>query len=158
MWRCHVVRRFWDSLVIKNPPFKSEGRIMTSQKIQDKMPIMERLLTIVDVLTKESPDIEVARSLPGQRVVSALNRLAFLHGKPEVIILDNGPEMISKVLDQWAYDNDVELHFIEPGKPTQNGFIESFNGKFRDECLNAHWFYDWSCPRQTGQPSQLLLS
>jgi putative transposase len=75
-------------------------------------------------------------------VVSALNRLAFLHGKPEVIILDNGPEMISKVLDQWAYENGVELHFIEPGKPTQNGFIESFNGRFRDECLNAHWFYD----------------
>lgn len=50
--------------------------------------------------------------------------------------------MISKVLDQWAYDNGVKLHFIEPGKPTQNGFIESFNCKFRDECLNVHWFSD----------------
>ena len=107
-----------------------------------------RNLTIVDVMTKESPEIEVARSLPGHRVVSVLNRLAFLHGKPEVIILDNGPEMISKVLDQWAYDNDVQLHFIEPGKPTQNGFIESFNGKFRDECLNAHWFYDLADARR----------
>ena len=101
-----------------------------------------RSLTIVDVLTKECPEIEVARSLPGQRVVSVLNRLAFIHGKPEVIILDNGPEMISKVLDQWAYENGVKLHFIDPGKPTQNGFIESFNGKFRDECLNTHWFKD----------------
>jgi putative transposase len=101
-----------------------------------------RSLTIVDVLTKECPEIEVARSLPGQRVVSVLNRLAFIHGKPEVIILDNGPEMISKALDQWAYENGVKLHFIDPGKPTQNGFIESFNGKFRDECLNSHWFRD----------------
>lgn len=101
-----------------------------------------RSLTLVDVLTKESPDIEVARSLPRLRVVNVLNRLAFIHGKPEVIILDNGPEMISKVLDQWAYENNVKLHFIDPGKPTQNGFIESFNGKFRDECLNAHWFYN----------------
>lgn len=107
-----------------------------------------RSLTLVDVLTKECPEIEAARSLPGQRVVQVLDRLAFIHGKPEVIILDNGPEMISKVLDQWAYDNGVKLHFIEPGKPTQNGFIESFNGKFRDECLNAHWFSDLADARK----------
>ena len=57
-----------------------------------------------------------------------------------MIVLDNGPELTSKALDQWAYERGVRLHFIDPGKPQQNGFIESFNGKFRDECLNEHWF------------------
>lgn len=107
-----------------------------------------RSLTLVDILTKECPEIEVSRSLTGARVVQVLDRLAFVHGTPEVIVLDNGPEMISKVLDQWAYEHGVKLHFIDPGKPTQNGFIESFNGKFRDECLNAHWFFDLADARK----------
>ena len=59
---------------------------------------------------------------------------------PDVIVLDNGPELTSRALDQWAYERGVRLHFIDPGKPQQNGFIESFNGRFRDECLNEHWF------------------
>lgn len=106
-----------------------------------------RSLTIVDILTKESPAIEVARSLPGVRVVQVLDRLAFVHGLPEVIVLDNGPEMVSKVLDQWAYEQGVKLHFIQPGKPTQNCYVESFNGKYRDECLNANWFRSLSDAR-----------
>jgi putative transposase len=126
------------------PPPERRNQYWAMDFVSDQLVsgIRFRSLTIVDVLTKECPEIEVARSLPGQRVVSVLNRLAFIHGKPEVIILDNGPEMISKALDQWAYENGVKLHFIDPGKPTQNGFIESFNGKFRDECLNSHWFRD----------------
>src|SRR5690606_32789574 len=99
-----------------------------------------RGLTIVDIYTRESPAIEVARSMPAVRVVQVLERLKIERGLPEVLVLDNGPEMISLELDQWAYDNGVKLHFIEPGKPTQNAFIESFNGTFRDECLNMHWF------------------
>ena len=101
-----------------------------------------RSLTVVDIFTRESLEIEVARSLPSARVVEVLNRLKFLRGKPETIIVDNGPEMISLALDQWAYENGVNLQFIQPGKPVQNAFIESFNGTFRDECLNTHWFYD----------------
>ena len=88
------------------------------------------------------PAIEVDTSLPGVRVVRVLERLAETRGLPKEIILDNGPEMIGRVLDQWAWRNSVRLHFIDLGKPTQNAFIESFNGRFRDECLNENWFLD----------------
>ncbi len=63
--------------------------------------------------------------------------------RPEEIVLDNGPELTSRALDQWAYERAVRLRFIEPGKPVQNCFIESFNGRLRDECLNEHWFLAW---------------
>ena len=63
--------------------------------------------------------------------------------------MDNGPELTSRALDQWAYERGVRLHFIEPGKPQQNGYIESFNGKLRDECLNEHWFLTLAHARQT---------
>lgn len=69
-----------------------------------------------------------------------LDRLKETRGLPTGIVVDNGPELISKVLDEWANRNGVRLHFIDPGKPAQNAFIESFNGRFRDECLNEHWF------------------
>jgi putative transposase len=69
-----------------------------------------------------------------------LDRLARTRGLPRTIVTDNGPEFTSRALDQWAYKAGVELHFIQPGKPVQNAFVESFNGKFRDECLNASWF------------------
>jgi len=73
--------------------------------------------------------------------VRVLDRLIAERGAiPDVIVLDNGPELTSRALDQWAYERRVRLHFIDPGKPQQNDFIESFNGKFRDECLDAHWF------------------
>lgn len=101
-----------------------------------------RVLTIVDDLTKECPALEVDHSLPGQRVARVLDRLAQTRGLPEIITVDNGPEFISKALDVWAYTNKVQLRFIEPGKPVQNCFIESFNGRFRDECLNENIFMD----------------
>jgi putative transposase len=107
-----------------------------------------RTLNIVDDFSRECPAIEVDTSLPGVRVVRVLERLAETRGLPHEIILDNGPEMIGKVLDQWAWRNGVRLHFIDPGKPTQNAFIESFNGRFRDECLNEHWFLDLADARQ----------
>lgn len=100
-----------------------------------------RLLTIVDAFSRECLAIEVDTSLSGQRVARALERVARERGAlPDVIVCDNGPELTSRALDQWAYERGVELHFIEPGKPQQNGFIESFNGRLRDECLNEHWF------------------
>ncbi len=99
-----------------------------------------RCLNIVDDFTKECLAIEVDMSLPGRRVVSVLERLAEMRGLPRSITVDNGPEFISKALDVWAYEQGLTLRFIEPGKPQQNAYIESFNGKFRDECLNEHWF------------------
>ena len=101
-----------------------------------------RVLTIVDDLTRECPALEVDHSLPGLRVTRVLNRLAATRGLPEVITVDNGPEFISKAMDAWAFQNKVRLRFIQPGKPVQNAYVESFNGKFRDECLNENVFID----------------
>ncbi len=99
-----------------------------------------RCLNIVDDFTKECLAIEVDTSLPGRRVVGVLERLAESRGLPQSVTVDNGPEFVSKALDEWAYRQQLQLRFIEPGKPQQNAYIESFNGKFRDECLNEHWF------------------
>ena len=99
-----------------------------------------RILTVVDDFSKECPVLEVDHSLTGKRVTRVLERVALTRGLPEVITVDNGPEFISKALDAWAYANGVKLNFIQPGKPTQNCYIESFNGKFRDECLDEHVF------------------
>jgi putative transposase len=99
-----------------------------------------RTLNIVDDFTRECVAIEVDRSLPGPRVVRVLDRLQALVGLPQAIVLDNGPEFRGRALEAWAAANHVELRFIRPGKPIENAFVESFNGKFRDECLNEHWF------------------
>ena len=99
-----------------------------------------RVLTVVDDFTRECLALEVDTSLPGLRVARVLDQLAVLRGLPEEITVDNGPEFSGRVLDAWAYEHQVQLHFIEPGKPVQNAYIESFNGKLRDECLNEHWF------------------
>jgi putative transposase len=99
-----------------------------------------RALTIVDDFTRECPAIEVDFSLPGDRVIRVLERLAVTRGLPQVIVCDNGPEFAGQALDQWAHAHGVVLQFIEPGKPIQNAFAESFNGRFRDECLNESWF------------------
>ena len=101
-----------------------------------------RTLNVVDDLSREALAIEVAQSIPGSYVVRVLERLVTERGAPGLIVMDNGPEFTSRALDTWAYENGVRLHFIQPGKPTQNCFVESFNGKFRDECLNEHWFAD----------------
>ena len=108
-----------------------------------------RALTIVDDCTRESPAIEVDTSLPATRVVAVLDRLAATRGLPATIVVDNGPEFTSRALNAWAYDHGVTLHFIDPGKPVQNAYIESFNGRLRDECLNEHWFRDIMDARYT---------
>jgi putative transposase len=108
-----------------------------------------RALTIVDTYTRESPAIEVDVSLGSDRVVALLERLAITRGLPERIVLDNGPEFQSKALDAWAQQRGVNLNFIRPGKPVENAFIESFNGRLRDECLNQHWFLSLSDARRT---------
>jgi putative transposase len=108
-----------------------------------------RLFTVVDVFTREALAIEVDTSLPGRRVVRVLERLAAERGAPDEIVLDNGPELAGKAVDQWAYERGVWLRFIEPGKPVQNAFVESFHGRLRDECLDRHWFVGLSDARHT---------
>jgi putative transposase len=99
-----------------------------------------RTLNLMDGYTREAPRIEVDTSLPGLRVVRMLEGVAQARGYPGAMQVDNGPEFISRAVDQGAYAHGVALHFIDPGKQVQNAFIESFNGKFRDECLNQNWF------------------
>jgi putative transposase len=99
-----------------------------------------RALTIVDAFTREALAIEVDQGIKGEQVVAAVARLALLRGAPRAIQVDNGPEFVSKALDRWAYGNGVTLDFSRPGKPTDNAVVESFNGRLRDECLNANWF------------------
>ena len=101
---------------------------------------MLKTMTLIDEYSRNCYAIEVDTSLPGARVVEVLERISWKQGLPEIIIIDNGPEFIGKVLDEWAYKRGVKLHFITPGKPVENAYIESFHDKFRDECLNEHWF------------------
>ena len=99
-----------------------------------------RGLTVVDNFSRECLAIVVGQSLRGEDVAETLERLRAVRGNPKRVQADNGPEFISIVLDRWAYDHGITIDFSRPGKPTDNAFIESFNGSFRDECLNAHWF------------------
>jgi len=107
-----------------------------------------RVLTIVDQFSRACPLLEADRSLTGKRVVECLDRLAWFQGKPESITVDNGSEFCSRALDNWAYQNGVRLDFIQPGRPAENGFIESFNGKLRDECLNTELFFSLADARE----------
>ena len=99
-----------------------------------------RVLTIVDNFSRVSPAIEAGRRYSGYDVVRTLERATGRYGVPRTIRVDNGPEFVSKELDLWAYCNNVTLDFSRPGKPTDNAFIESFNARVRQECLNEHWF------------------
>ena len=125
-----------------------------------------RALAIADDYSRECPAIEVDTSLGGRRVVGVLERLGELRGLPEVITVDNGPEFAGKALDEWAYRRGIKLAFIRPGKPIENAFAESFNGRLRDECLNTNWFLslkhardvieDWRKDYNTVRPHSAL--
>ena len=107
-----------------------------------------RCLTIVDDCTRECVAIEVDTSSTGSRVKAVLERLAETRGLPHSITVDHGPEFEGRVLDAWAYERRGQLSFIRPGKPNENTYIDSFNGKFRDECLNEHWFISMADARR----------
>lgn len=110
-----------------------------------------RMLTVVDDCTRECPAIDVDTSLGGWRVRRArraLDRIASERGLPEAIVLDNGPEFRGRALAAWSEERGVRLQFIQPGKPAQNAYAESFNGRLRDECLNANWFTSLSDARR----------
>jgi putative transposase len=98
------------------------------------------VLAVIDEWSRESLAMEVDVSLTGERVKRVLERLSNGRGLPAIIHTDNGPEFTGRVLDQWAFERGVKLQFIEPGKPIQNAFIESFNSRLREECLNEHVF------------------
>lgn len=98
-----------------------------------------RALTVVDAFTQEALAIDVNQDVKGEQVVEAMARTSSIRGAPKTIPVDNDSEFISKALDRWAYENGVTLDFSRPGKPTDNAFIEPFNGRLR-ECLDAHWF------------------
>ena len=105
-------------------------------------------MNIVDDYTRECLAIEVDTSLGGVRVVRVLEELKPRRGLPRQIRSDNGPEFVSRAVDPWAYEQGLQWHTIQPGRPMENGYVESFNGRFRDECLNENWFSDLADARE----------
>ena len=107
-----------------------------------------RILTVVDQWSRESPLLEVATAISGRAVAEALDRVLPLAASPRSITVDHGTEFTSRALEDWAYRRGVALDFIRPGKPVENAYIESFNGRLRDECLNVHQFVSLDDARQ----------
>lgn len=107
-----------------------------------------RVLAIIDNHTRICPTLDVRRGYKGEDVAATLDKAISAFGKSQRIYLDNGPEFVTKELDLWAYANNVILDFSRPGKPTDNAFIESFNSRFRQECLKQNWFLDMADARQ----------
>jgi putative transposase len=99
-----------------------------------------KILNVVDDYTRECLAIEVDTSIGGQRVAQVLERILASRGRPGRLLSDNGPEFTGRALDAWAHERGIKHQFIEPGKPMLNAYVESFNGKLRDECLNENWF------------------
>ena len=99
-----------------------------------------RALTLLDIFTREALAIEVDKGITGEQVARVLQAVIAGRGAPKRIRVDNCPEFVSNALDRWAYENKVTLDFSRPGRPIDNAFVESFNGRLREECLNAHWF------------------
>jgi len=131
---------------------------LTSRILVDRLPgfwsteqqvvaALRQVFTVVDNVIRVSPAIVADFSIKGERVVAVLDRLK-AGGLPQRLTVDNGPEFVSKALDAWAYRNGVQLEFSRPGKPTDNAFVESFNGHFRAECLDQHWFASLEEARQ----------
>jgi putative transposase len=108
-----------------------------------------RALSVLDTCTREALAIEVDTSLPSQAVTRVLDGILLVRQRPERITLDNCPELTSHWFDQWADRNEIILDYIDPGKQVQNAVMESFNGRFRDECLNSHWFTSLEDARRT---------
>jgi transposase InsO family protein len=107
-----------------------------------------RVLTVVDQFTRECLTLCADNTLSGEKVATALDKVIALRGAPQSITVDNGTEFTSKALDLWAYKNGVHLDFIRPRKPVENGYVESFNGKLRDECLNVELFFNLADARR----------
>lgn len=107
-----------------------------------------RGLTVLDCYTRECPAIEVGSGISSRQVTRTLERIIDQRGKPESLRCDNGPEFTSRHFVAWCEEQQITIHYIQPGKPMQNGHVESFNGRFRDECLNANWFLNLADAKQ----------
>ncbi len=135
-----------------------------SDRLFDGRPF--RILTVVDCHTREALSLTPRANFRAFQVTEALDALVKLRGRPKSLRVDNGPEFAGRMLDQWAYLNGVEIDFSRPGKPTDNAYIESFNGRLRAECLNASWFLsladarerieDWRCHYNEDRPHTAL--
>lgn len=125
-----------------------------------------KILSVVDEYTRRCHRTQADTSITGVRVTRILNEIGMVVGLPEIIRVDNGPEFISNALDAWAYQRGIQLQFIRPGKPVENAYIESFNGRLRDECLNQYWFLsleharriieEWRADYNTARPHSSL--
>lgn len=128
----------------RQPLFLPNGpnEVWSMDFLMDRLADGRRLkcLTVVDDFTKEALEISLDHGMGSHYVVRVLEAIVRFRGKPASIRTDQGPEFTARALDQWAYQNAISLKLIQPGRPMQNGYVESFNGKFRDECLNEHWF------------------
>lgn len=139
-------RRFIATLRVAPPKPTRLNEVWTMDFIHDQLADGRKIraLTLVDKLSRESLAIRVNYGLKSPEVIATLDELKSSRGLPSIICVDNGSEFTSKALDQWAYMNEVKIHFISPGKPTENGHIEAFNGRLRDECLNSNLFLNLS--------------
>lgn len=140
--RKRKVRKKLKHLRNKAPTSPKIDDVWSFDFVHDRMADNKRLkfLTSIDHCTRESPIMYAAQSIRGTDVVALLEDQRLQNRKPKTLVLDNGPEFRSRALRVWATIHKVQIHFIEPGKPTQNAFIESFNGKFRSECLDSNLF------------------
>ena len=135
----------------KLTPALAPNQVLSMDFVFDQLVNGRRIkcLTIADDFTRECVDIAVDHGISGAYVVRVLEQIACFRGYPRAVRTDNGPEFTSRAFIAWAQQHGVEHRLIEPGKPMQNGYIESFNGKFRDECLNEHWFTSLAQARKT---------
>lgn len=145
--RRKIARRQRGSMARATVPNQCWSMDFMSDKLADGRSF--RILTVVDQFTRECVCLEADRAMTGVRVGQALERAKVERGKlPASITVDNGTEFCSRALEAWVMLNDVQLCFIRPGRPVENGFIESFNGRLRDECLNVEWFVSLADARQ----------
>jgi len=140
--RCRRRRKFLRRVGVAAPSPLRRNQRWSMDFVSDSMATGQtvRVLTVVDDYTRECLAMETDTSLSGWRVRRVLDRITGERGRPEAIVVDNGPEFRSRAMESWSEQRGVRLNFIEPGKPVQNAFVESFNGRLRDECLNANWF------------------
>jgi len=145
--RRKIARRQRGSMVTATAPNQCWSMDFMSDKLADGRSF--RILTVVDQFTRECVWLEADRAMTGMMVAQALERAKAERGKlPASITVDNGTEFCSRALEAWVMSHDVQLCFIRPGRPVENGFIESFNGRLRDECLNVEWFVSLADARQ----------
>jgi putative transposase len=140
--RCRRRRKFLRRVGVAAPAPLRRNQRWSMDFVSDSMATGQtvRVLTVVDDYTRECLAMETDTSLSGWRVRRVLDRITGERGRPEAIVVDNGPEFRGRAMESWSEQYGVRLNFIEPGKPVQNAFVESFNGRLRDECLNANWF------------------